>query len=135
MFAHLGLTVAEIALTVLFQVAAPVVLTVLSLVLGPNLRRAAARSSELGKRVAEAVARAREALGEPPREDTSTPAEPPREDAGRAPEAPAQGERQRVDPGEVARARVRVGEEPATGDAQGNEEPGEAERQGRTTDR
>jgi hypothetical protein len=64
-FAHFGLTVAEILLTVLFRAVLPVVLTLLSLVLGPGLRRAAARASELGLRIGDELARARRRIAEP----------------------------------------------------------------------
>jgi hypothetical protein len=64
-FAHFGLTVAEILLMVLFRAVVPVVLTLLSLVLGPGLRRAAARASELGLRISDELARARQRLAQP----------------------------------------------------------------------
>jgi hypothetical protein len=65
LFAHFGLTVAEILLVVLFRAVVPVALTLLSLVLGPGLRRAAARASELGLRIGDELARSRQRLAHP----------------------------------------------------------------------
>ncbi|MFC1641796.1 serine/threonine protein kinase [Myxococcota bacterium] len=64
-FAHFGLSVAEILLSLLFRLVAPLVLTLLSLFLGPRLRHAAEQVRQLGEAILAALARARETLERP----------------------------------------------------------------------
>ena len=64
-FAHFGLTLAEMVLALLFRVAAPLLFALLSLVLGPRLQRAAIRANQLGTTALTAISRAREKLEQP----------------------------------------------------------------------
>ncbi len=83
-----ALTLADIVLMVLFRVVAPVILTLLSIVLGPGLRRAAARASETGRRISAQLALMRQGLAHAPAQDEA-PAEsrqPPRVRVAEEPE-------------------------------------------------
>jgi hypothetical protein len=60
--ALLGLTIAMIAVTIALRVIVPTVLTVLSIVFGPSLRRAAIEVSQAGRRAGGALDQARSAV-------------------------------------------------------------------------
>ena len=100
----IAMTVAEIAVWMALRVAVPLVLTLLSLIFGRGLRRAAEDTSVAGKRAAEAIGRARRGLR-------------------RQEEAPGP----RVEVREVPEVRVRVA---APGDGREAEEEAVAEEEG-----